>query len=254
MQLFIITCKSLKYRHTGIGIDYNRYNEEIKLLKYYINGNNRALEEFFNGTVGKHEDDSVVFRIIPLIIVNENFDFIEEEVVKNVILTTNNSKSLLDGLIYSYTLFNYLKNDEIEFKKIKDNIIRFSIKKYMNSYKSIDKKYILNFEKDRVKLLEEMDKILIEIKNKIKSKKGNIEDKKDDYQKIIINFSDYLTNIKKGTVSIESFSKDSSNNKIKITEGNVFDHYLLGKSKVVKRDKSEFYIKTKYGLFKFRKI
>jgi len=254
MQFFITSCKSLNYKEKGIGIDYNRYDEEIKLLKYYINGTNRALQDFFNGVVGKLEDDSVVYRIIPLVIVNENLDFIEKEIVKNIILTTKNSKSLLNGLLYSYVLFDYLKNDEINFENIKYNIIKFSIKKHMDSYNSIDKKYILNFEKNRVKLLEEIENILMDIKSRIKSKNDSLEDNKDDYQKLIISFSNYLINIKKGTIDIENFSGDSLNKKIKITEGNVFDHYLLGKSKIVKRDKSEFYIKTKYGLFKFRKI
>src|SRR6056297_218127 len=113
MQLFIIVCKSLEYKEKGIGINYERFKEEMTLLKYYLNGSNKALENFYKGNNYNEEDDSIIFRILPIIISNENNKIIEEEVIKNISKTTTNPKSILDGIISTYVFLEYLKSGSI---------------------------------------------------------------------------------------------------------------------------------------------
>ena len=256
MQLFIIVCKSLEYKEKGIGINYERFKEEMTLLKYYLNGSNKALENFYKGNNYNEEDDSIIFRILPIIISNENNKIIEEEVIKNISKTTTNPKSILDGIISTYVFLEYLKSGSIDKEVIKEYIIKFSIKDYFEKLSFPDKKFILTFERERIKLLEKIDNNLNQLNSGLYNINENIEKNlnKDKYYKLIEDFSDFLLNLKRGSIDIESLEKSNSERKFKIREGNVFEHYLLGKSKIVKNDKSEFYVKTKYGLFKFRKL
>lgn len=256
MQLFIITSKSLSYKRNGIGIDYNRFSEEINLLKYYINGLNDSLESFFNGKLNGFEDDSVLYRILPIIIVNKDINIIEKEIIKNISITSRNPKIFLKGLTAVYIIREYLENDKIDVKKVKEFLINLSITKYLGNYKFMDKNFILNFEKERINVISKISDNLKNIYEGTFNIVENMEEKiiKDKYYKLISDFSDYLKNLKDGKLKIEKYSdNDKENKRIKVSEGNVFDHYLLGKSKIVKNDKCYFYIKTKYGLFKFNK-
>lgn len=257
MQLFIITCKSLSYKRNGIGIDYNRFSEEINLLKYYLNGANESLESFFNGKLSGFEDDSVLYRILPIIIANKDINIIEEEIIKNVSITSRNPKTFLKGLTAVYIIREYLENDKIDVDKVKESLINLSITKYLDNYKFMDKNFILNFEKERIDVISKITTNLKNIYEGTFNIVENMEGKiiKDNYYKLISDFSEYLKNLKDGKLKIEKYNDNNKENKrIKVSEGNTFDHYLLGKSKIVKNDKSYFYIKTKYGLFKFNKI
>ncbi len=256
MQLFIIVSKSLEYKEKGIGINYIRYKEEMNLLKYYLNGRNKSLEDFYKGNRSCEEDDSIIYRILPIIIANKDIKIIEEEILKNIILITTNPKSILNGLMSSYVFFEYLKEGSINRDMVKDYIIKFSIKDYSEKLDFLDKKFIVNFERERINLLEKIDNNLMKLNGGIYKINENIVDiiSKDNYYKLIESFSNFLLNLKRGSIDIESLERSNSERKFKIREGNVFEHYLLGKSKIVKNNESEFYVKTKYGLFKFRKI
>jgi hypothetical protein len=121
----------------------------------------------------------------------------------------------------------------------------------------MDKNFILNFEKERINVISKITTNLKNIYEGTFNIVENMEGKiiKDNYYKLISDFSEYLKNLKDGKLKIEKYNDNNKENKrIKVSEGNTFDHYLLGKSKIVKNDKSYFYIKTKYGLFKFNKI
>ncbi|MDW7668679.1 MAG: hypothetical protein SCJ93_07625 [Bacillota bacterium] len=256
MQLFIIASKSLEYKEKGIGINYIRYKEEMTLLKYYLNGWNKSLEDFYKGNISSEEDDSTTYRILPIIIANKDIKIIEEEILKNIILITTSPKSILNGLMSSYVFFEYLKEGSIDREMVKDYIIKFSIKDYSEKLDFLDKKFIVNFERERINLLEKIDNNLMKLNGGIYKINENIVDiiSKDNYYKLIESFSNFLLNLKRGSIDIESLERSNSERKFKIREGNVFEHYLLGKSKIVKNNESEFYVKTKYGLFKFRKI
>jgi len=141
-------------------------------------------------------------------------------------------------------------------------------KEFWEEYLSILKDSILNFL-DKVVIYKtknegyhiiyrckKIDNNLNQLNSGLYNINENIEKNlnKDKYYKLIEDFSDFLLNLKRGSIDVESLEKSNSERKFKIREGNVFEHYLLGKSKIVKNDKSEFYVKTKYGLFKFRKL
>jgi len=256
MQLFIIVCKSLEYNEEGIGLNYSRYKEEMTLFKYYINGSNKSLENFYKGIKSNEEDDSVIYRILPLIIANKDIKLIEKEILKNIMQITTNPKSILDGLTSAYVFFEYINRGSVDANLVKDYIIKFSIKDYSDKINYLDKKFILNFERERIELLQKIDNSLMELNGSIYNINETIEKSlnKDKYYNLIESFSNFLLNLRRGTINIENLEKSNSDKKFKIHEGNVFEHYLLGKSKIIKNDKSEFYLKTKYGLFKFRKI
>jgi len=254
MQIFIISCKSLEYKKKGIGINYTRFDEEMKLLKYYINGTNKSLEMAFKGEKSREEDDTIIYRILPIALVNHDIKIIEEEVIENVIKTTRNQKSIIFGLISAFAIAEYVKNGSIDKGLVKEYIIRFSIKNYSDKYDFMDKAYILNFEKERIRFLGEIDDTVdMNIGNlDITSNKKNTI-KKDKYFKLLDNFSQFLSSLKRGSLNLEKKEIKKANKKFKIFEGNTFEHYLLGKSLIVKNDKLHFYIKTKYGFFKFKK-
>ena len=137
-QLAVITIKSLlpMKDEEGIRIDYRRFTEEYKLWLNYRNGDNssllntqgRVIHEIYWGQI----DDSIISRIIPLVLANKDYSIIEEETIKNILYTTGNLQVLFEGLALTYLLFlvvnnsnGHLDNDKL-IDSIKDKIISFS--------------------------------------------------------------------------------------------------------------------------------
>ena len=72
----------------GTRIDYKRFTEEYKLWLQYRNGDNpsllnlqgRVIPEIYWG----EKDDSIIGRIIPLVVVNKDYDILEKKSSKHL--------------------------------------------------------------------------------------------------------------------------------------------------------------------------
>ena len=128
-QLSMITIKSLMPSNIVRGnlIDYKRFKEEVKLLGYYkldkenIFQIDLSREEYFN-----YKDKTIYSRILPIIAANQDYDIIEEEVIKNILYTTGNIETLLEWIAISKYVFLRLEKDENILENLKEYIINIS--------------------------------------------------------------------------------------------------------------------------------
>ena len=290
----IITIKSLLPSEDEVAtrIDYDRYKKEMKLWYYYRNGDNEVLlnaldkpreDIYFQGI-----DDSVFIRISPIVLSNNNWNVIKEEVLKNILYTTGNIATLLEGLLLSKILYlTYNKRENI-LVEIKDEIINLSQTNFLESYKdnfriNINEypgNYHVDFEKNRIEIINVLNgieskhfKTLYEslkvINNNIKSEynpftiglyslindidpltKGNLS--------VFQNFSNYIYKLNKGRIDpkLLYIDKYSLPDVFSFNVGDVFYHSLLNNCKVINKEESNdrliVYVDTKSGIYKFK--
>ncbi len=241
-------------------------------------------------------DKSIYSRIVPIVFVNKYFDKIRTEVIKNILFTTGNIDDLLEGLLLSKLLFliiNSNKDYDNILNELKKEIINLSQKQLFDeSQKSyrlpIDMfipKYKINFEKRRIELINTLHgkanqfETLVNSLNMIKNhNKNNILDTTDFFvrgvegilnnkviysdikdKNFIENLCLYLDKLRHGRISPESlYIKNYYLPDIfDFNNGEEFNHSLLNKCKVIKRDrKGDYtisYISTKTGIYRFFK-
>jgi hypothetical protein len=172
VEMLVITSKSLMPSDVAIGnnIDYKRFSEELKLWKYYRHGDNNSLLNIIKNFNEKYywelEDDSIYSRIVPIVIVNSQWEKAREEVIKNVLYTTGSIENLIESVLLSKILYTLVRiSKEIEFGKIvselKEEIIHLSqkeiIERYWEFYRAdistCPYNYIIEFERLRIDLL-----------------------------------------------------------------------------------------------------
>ena len=140
-DLILITIKSLipSEEYVRVDIDYTRYKEELKLWKYYKNGDNPSLLNILGKLDSviywKGKDDTLYYRLIPIILANKNFDFIREEVVKNILFTTGNIELLIEGLLISKLIAYLLNNKSDIIDDLKDEVIHLAQTEFLQKYK-----------------------------------------------------------------------------------------------------------------------
>ena len=176
-QMFIITTKSLIpfENKIGCGIYYNRFIKELELLEEYSNFNNDILKGF---------DNTIDYKILPIVIANKDWNLIIDEVVKSVILFTYDVKSIILSIILSRMLMEFLNEiTEIDsiIEGIKESIIQFSIKDIIEKYykHKPNSKYLINFERERINWVQNLN-------NDIGLKDSQLE-KSKIYEYIILN-------------------------------------------------------------------
>lgn len=291
-QLTVIAIKSLMpmIDEQGIRIDYTRFSEELRLWVNYRNGDNSSLLNI-QGRVNPHiywneKDDSTISRIMPLVLVNQDYKAIEDEIIKNTLFSTGNLQTLFESITLGYLLYLIINNEEDIIGKLKENIIGFSqvefIDKYEKYYKLDIKDYIGNFkvefEKEKIQLLNTLNGIknnrfiyledCINVLDKAESttflgsilceflNNPNID---FDLPKFYINLGDYVVKLRKSRV-------DPDQLKIKeyilpdifsFEEGEVFFHSLLKESKVIKKEVRDNHlislVQTRTGMYLFKK-
>lgn len=291
-DLVILTIKSLipSEEAVRVDIDYIRYEEEIKLWKYYRHGENPSLmnilgkvapQIYWNG-----KDDTLYYRLLPIILANKDFGSIKQEVIKNILFTTGNIEVLIEGLLLSKLIYYLINGKENILNGLKEEIINFSQTEFLEEYREIfrislegyEGKYPIEFEQNKIyalntlnlsfsrrfKTLEDCLKILLnkEKANTILGKsiefyvhnKANNEFKLDSYY---YNLANYIYNMRNGRIDPKLLKIDKYNlpDIFKFQEGEVFFHSLLNKSKVIKRQdlngKIIIYLKTKSGIYRF---
>lgn len=287
----ILTIKSLLPSSQGKGnrIDYKRFNEELKLWKLYRVGDNQTIlnilgdidrEIYFNS-----KDRTIYSRILPIIVGNENYDFIEDELVKNILFTSGNLEILLEWLLIGKFLYLLIKKEEDLIEKLKDYIINISQVDFLNSYKDFYriglegrlKNYKIKFERTRLDLINILNGVFQgrykDVEDIIRIYKGerpdslfgeilynSIEGKEVDYKlnNFYKNMNNYILRLRKGRINPKNLiiKEYILPDVFQYEEGDVFFHSLLNESKVIKKEVKggvlTSLIRAKSGMYLFK--
>lgn len=249
VEIMIVTIKSLVPDESNHGsiIDYERFNEELKLWYYYRHGENNSLLGTLHNIdeiYWDYEDDSIFSRIVPIVFANEDWNVARREILKNILYTTGNINSIFEGIAIGKLLFILIDNVNIDYSElvdiIKEEIVGFSqrdfIKDYISYFKSFPKhykgNYTVDFERKRIELLNILNGISVGLKyNTLKNSLSILAGKGDcnsinfflgglrslkedlDYETIkdeefIRNLARFLVKLRKGRISIESLRVD----------------------------------------------
>lgn len=293
-DLIRITIKSLmpSEKNLGVNIDYNRYAEEMKLWKYYRHGENLSLINISTDVdpdiYWQDKDDSVLLRIIPIVLVNENYFVIREEIIKNVLFTTGRIETIIEAILIGKLLYLIIAGEENILDNLKQEIINLSqvdfIFNYQKNFKAqledYNGKFAVDFERCKIYALKALnlsfskgfeslqDCIRVYVDN---SSGGNIIAKcieaslREEYRydtglaSFYNNLGDYVYRLRKGRIDPEvlKIQKYDLPDVFKFNEGDVFFHSLLNSSKVIKKEKIDnriiMHINTKLGIYIFKR-
>lgn len=293
-QVCLFTIKSLIPSSEIIGcrIDYKRFIEEVNLWRFYKEGNLINLENYFNKISAKEyyqRDRSFFIRAIPIISASQDYLVSEEEIVKNLLLT---SASITD--IFLWIVLNritFLSKNDIEkeelLEKTKDYIINFSQKDFLEKYESLFRfgpetyggNYTIDFEKNRILVLNalnniksedylpiyeiiNMDKINLDIEQLSNegyiyiSSMNNLESV--ELNRFYYQMIDYVERLRNSRIDPESLKIKEYilPNVFMFNEREEFYHSLLNNSKVIKKETRDntliSTIQTKTGKYVFK--
>jgi hypothetical protein len=262
-QLFLISVKCLIPYENNIGclFDTDRYKKEIELFSCYMAGNDETINYWLqNKRPWDMEDRLFEFKIIPLILTNTLWENTIVEVFKAVTFYTLNKNTLLDALLISSAVYEYMdKADRERIEEItRERLIDFSIKEYFTKNElEIARDYIIAFEKERIKLLsrpmlfDDDMKGTYKVLNYIfeKTKESSEEGKSDT----IDSFSTYLYKLRKGLINPEKLIiPDEIPDIRECLKNPAFSHPLLGRCRVLKKTGNTALIRNKSGLLRIR--
>jgi len=290
-DLVTITIKSLvpSEDYSSTNVDYRRFDEEIKLWKYYRHGENEALinivEQLDSYVYWNCKDDSAYPRIIPLVLANSDFSVIKEEVIKNILFTTGNIETLIEGLLISKILFYKNSDFDTIIHKLKEEIMSLSsaniLNKFISNYRvpveEYPGNYLIDFERNKISGLNVLNssftgkfKVLEAILNALLGKEdgnnimskciiGNANFSQYQLDEYFFNLSNYVYKLKNGQINRESLIIDKYYlpDIFQFEVGDEFYHSLLKRAKVVKKHKVKndlvVHIKAKSGTYIFKK-
>jgi hypothetical protein len=290
-QLFLITVKCLIPYENNIGclFDKERYEKEIELFAHYMNGNDETIDYWLkNKKPSNMNDELLQFKIIPIVLSNTVWENLIDEALKAVTFYTLNKNTILNALLISSVIYEFMNNAEIESIKgaSRERLINFSIKEFCAKNEiETDKNYIIDFEKERIKMIAmpmlfgDNDinncKVLYYIfENKAAADNLNVSDKAieaptdnelvsssnnsskystDNNSDILNSFSIYLYKLRKGSINPEKLTISDKIPDIKeCLKYPEFSHPLLGRCKVIQRTENEALVRSKSGLMRIR--
>lgn len=161
-QLFLISLKCLMPYEDKIGclFDLDRYKKEILLFSHYMKKRDESVDYWLqHQEPSAARDELLEYKILPIILSNSIWENLIDEVLRAVVFYTLDKKTLLNALLISSAIYEYMDNKEIDNIEdvevsAKEKIINFSIKDFLSKNKiRIDKNYMIDFEKERIKLL-----------------------------------------------------------------------------------------------------
>lgn len=290
-DLMVLTIKSLvpSEDYVGVYIDYKRFNEEMKLWKYYRHGDNIALLNIL-GNMDSHiywdkKDDTAYFRIIPIVLSNKDYAYIRREVIKNLLFTTGNIETLIEGILLSKLLYLLIREEENAIEELKKELIDFSQIEFIEEYidyiristETYPGNFTVNFEQYRIHGLNVLNfshskyfKVLTDcLEIFIKGEEANTlfgkcisplmadikheSYKEDDFYFELCN---YVNNLRKGRINPQSLKikKYYLPDVFQYDVGDEFYHSLLNQSRVIKKEKINnktiLHLNTKSGIYK----
>lgn len=266
-QLFIISTKSLLPYEDKVGcmFDVDRYKKEMEIFPYYKNGKDDSIDFYqLNKDKSNIEDKLLEYKIIPVAISNMIYSTLIEEVLKIVLFFTTNNHTIINSIIITSVINEYLNQETVDIKdikiKTKERLIDFSLKEYLgkNNQINIDKNFFIGFEKERIKMIVNDDYFNDDRLMKYKALQfiiNNLQPTKTidkGNETVLDNFSSYLLKIRKGTLNPEKLKYNDGNisDLKEYLKSNEFTHPLLGKCIVIRRSDSEIILKNKLGLLR----
>jgi hypothetical protein len=183
-----------------------------------------------------------------------------DELIKVVLFYTINKNTILNALLISSAVFDFMTGSDIDSIEAaaRERLINFSVKEFLiKNQTNADKNYIIDFEKERIKMIAKpilFDNNFIngfKVLNYIfeKSPEHLTENNSD----IIDSFSVYLYKLRKGLISPEKLIIPDKIPEIKeCLKYSTFSHPLLGRCKVIKRTEKEAIVRNKLGLMRIR--
>ena len=262
-QLFLITVKCLIPYDDKIGclFDKDRYKKEIELFASYMNANDELIDYWLqNKEASNLEDNLLEYKIIPLALSNTVWENLTDELLKVVLFYTINKNTILNALLISSAVFDFMIGSDIESieEAAKERLINFSVKEFLSKNQiNADKNYIIGFEKERIKMIAKPILFDNNFVNRLKVL-NYIFEKSPEYftennSDIINSFSVYLYKLRKGLISPEKLKIPDKIPDIKeCLKYSTFSHPLLGRCKVIKRTEKEAIVRNKSGLMRIR--
>ena len=261
-QLFLITVKCLIPYDDKIGclFDKDRYKKEIELFASYMNANDELIDYWLqNKEASNLEDNLLEYKIIPLALSNTVWENLTDELIKVVLFYTINKNTILNALLISSAVFDFMTGSDIDSIEAaaRERLINFSVKEFLiKNQTNADKNYIIDFEKERIKMIAKpilFDNNFIngfKVLNYIFEKTEHLTENNSD---IIDSFSVYLYKLRKGLISPEKLIIPDKIPEIKeCLKYSTFSHPLLGRCKVIKRTEKEAIVRNKLGLMRIR--
>lgn len=291
-QIGVVTIKSLipSKEDLGIRIDYKRFDEEIRLWNGYKTSEDTLIGNYVYEDMGRYytEDVTSYFRTVILATVNKDIDILEDEIIKSTLYSSGSIESLFKNLILGYKIYYLLSsyNSDTIIENIKNHIICFSQKDYMDRYEKdyrFDlkdyKNYKLEFEKAKIDLISLLNGIkkdslrgvyeylyLEDLTEEVLSdlySKGLGDwlmcSEVVELPKFYSDLSVYVESLRRGRIEPESLyiGEYILPDVFGYEVGEEFYHSLLKKAKIVKRETmngQEFcFVQTKTGVYVFRK-
>lgn len=291
-QIGILAIKSLipSTDDLGVRVNYKRFLEELNLWKGYRTGDNFALlniEEKDQDIYWKERDNSIFSRAIPIILANQEFNTVEEELIKNILFTTGNLRDMFEHLSIAYLIYLILEKEEDILDKLKEKIISFGQVEFLNKYEMCYKlpletyrgNYKVDFEKEKIQIISLLNGVdskeyiyLLDLIKVIDKEKGNTfigrvfhgflygREVQFDLPRFYLNLGIYLVNLRKSRINprdleIEEYILPDI---FTFNEGEVFFHSLLQNSKIIKKEVKAgvltSLVQTKTGMYLFKKI
>lgn len=288
-QITILTIKSLtpSMDDLGVRIDYKRFTEELNLWSYYRIGENSSLLNIGSrdpGIYWNSKDDSILSRIIPILLSNQDYGVAEEEIIKNILFITGNLRELFESVSIAYLIYLVIEKEEDIVDKLKEKIIGFGQlefiykyeKYYMTEMNDYPGNYRIDFEKEKIYLINLLNGIdtiqhpcltdCMNVLNNVETDTfmGNVLNKclynspEHILPRFYISMGDYIIKLRKSRVDpVQLQIKEYIlPNIFSFNEGDVFFHSLLRESKVIKKEiKKDILtslVQTKTGMYLFK--
>lgn len=288
-QLAIITIKSFlpDCKIVGNKVDYKRFHEELKLLKYYkIEKENHILLGISEKDYFTYKDKTIYSRLLPIIISNTDFEILEDQVIKNILLTTGDVESLLEALAISKLIYMLINGQVKPLEDLKQYIINFSQVGYLEKHKKYylfdclkeNRNFEINFEKTKVSLITFFHGIdlgkfrflsdligVLEGKSS-KTSIGMIIEKTIKEEGIncqidesYVRIASYLLKLRKSRINPDDLKLKEYilPDIFSFKEGEVFFHSLLNNSKVIKKEVKDgtltSLVETRGGMYLFKR-
>lgn len=290
-QLTILTIKSLLPMEEAVGneIDYQRFDEEIKLWKEYCIGDNSILVHSLKGSnndnYNNFYDENYYTRLIPILVANSDLSIYEEELIKNILYFSGDVRNLLEWTLIGVGIYLLINGEGDLVSSLKDYIINFSQIDFLAKYKDyfptgigkISSRVKIGFEKERI--------VVLNVLNGIKSDRypflqdllslveggeattplgrllynSNKDTNIDMVDPFHTNMNSYLIKLRKGRINLEDLEIKEYvlPDVFSFKEGEVFFHSLLNRSKVLKKEVKQgvltSLITTKSGNYLFKR-
>lgn len=265
-QLFLISVKSLMPYEDNIGcsFDEDRYIKEMELFKYYINGHDNCIENYFKNKRPYDGEDSLIeYKILPATMANTVWENLIEEVMRTTAFYSVSKRTIIDSILISSAVYDYLSDENKDVENMnqnaKERLIQFSIKEFTEKHNMhLDKMSIIDFEKERIKTISRTqmysDECILKFKTLKHIFKTAPSEEASYNDELLSSYSAYLLKLRKGTINPE---------KLKTVDGKIpelreflkyssFSHPLLGKCKIINRTEKEIILRNKTGLMKVK--